>query len=114
MGPHRLFAAGVVGVGTATVLRRAGARATDAPRVMLAGLHWHAFLQANLMRPPAVHVVDVAEPGVPSEAEIRQRNVRGLTAEERTNVPAAANGELEQVDAFPAHSELDHAVQLAQ
>ena len=107
-------APGEIGIGTAAILRRAGARAANAPRITLAGCGGQAFLNAKLMLPPADHVVDVPELGIPAKPKIRQRDIDRGAAQVRFRVSDAANGKFKQMEAGPPHSHLQNAVQCSQ
>ena len=113
-GTRGFVAPGEIGIGTAAILRRAGARAANAPRITLAGCGGQAFLNAKLMLPPADHVVDVPELGIPAKPKIRQRDIDRGAAQVRFRVSDAANGKFKQMEAGPPHSHLQNAVQCSQ
>ena len=73
-----------------------------------------AILDANLVAPRNVQVVLVDEPGTLSELQRRKGHVRRGRRQFPRAVTGGAKVELIEVDAFPTHRDLEHAVQLAQ
>ena len=80
--------------------------------------HWPTprtrVLDPRLVLPPAPHVVDVAQLRVPAKPEIRQGNVHGLAVQMRAGVHDAPDAELKEVNCFPSHRHLEHAVKFVQ
>ena len=111
---RRLLPPCVAAVWTATFLRRAGAGAADACRMPVGRPGWHAILDPQLVLPPAPHVVDVAKLRIAAKPEIRQGNVHGLAVQMRAGVHDAPDAELKEVNRFPSHRHLEHAVKFVQ
>ena len=104
----------VVTVGTTTVLRGTGARAADAHRMPPGRRGGHAILDPQLVLPPAPHVVDVTKLRVPAKPEIRKGNVHWLAVQTWPGVDDAPDAELKEMDRFPSHRHLKHAVKFVQ
>ena len=111
---HGLLPPRVVSVGTSTVLRGTGARAADAHRMPPGRRGGHALLDPQLVLPPAPHVVDVTKLRVPAKPEIRKGNVHWLAVQTWPGVHDAPDAELKEVDRFPPHRHLEHAVKFVQ
>ena len=74
----------------------------------------HAILDPQLVLPPAPHVVYVANLRVPAKPEIRKGNVHWLAVQTWPGVHGASDAELKEVDRFPFHRHLKHAVKFVQ
>jgi len=104
----------VVAGRTATVLRRAGLMAGDAGRIGLTGDRLEPLLEPDLMAPGIVQVVLVGEPGARAQAQALQGPIRRGRRQLPRAVTGGAKAELEEMEALPAHGDLEDAVQLAQ
>ena len=81
---------------------------------LLADPRGHAILDPQLVLPPAPHVVDVAKLRIAAKPEIRKGNVHGLAVQMRASVHDASDAELKEVNRFPSHRHLEHAVKFVQ
>ena len=111
---HRLLPPRVIAVGNAALLRRTIAGAANAQRMPFGRRDGHAILDPQFVLPPAPHVVDVAELRIPAKPEIRQGQVHLLAAQIRPGMHDAPDAELNEVDCFPSHRHLKHAVKFVQ
>jgi putative DNA-invertase from lambdoid prophage Rac len=109
-----LLATGLVALRTTAVLWRAGALPAHADGVAFAFLGREPVLDADLVRPPIPHVVDVDELGVAAEPQALECHVGRSGAKLGRAVAGRADPELVEVQPFPAHGVLDDAAQLLQ
>jgi hypothetical protein len=71
-------------------------------------------LKAYLVLPWDIEIVLVAEAGSLAEAKLGERDIRRPSRQLQGAEPPSPERELEQVDALPAHRDLDDTMQLMQ
>jgi hypothetical protein len=105
-GGHEAFRA-------AAILGRAGAIAVGTEGIALPGLWLQPILDADLMAPGNVEVILVDEPRTFTEPQCRQGRVWRRRRYLLGTVARGAQAELIKVNAFPAHCNLDHAMEFS-
>ena len=107
---HGVLPPRVATVGSTTVLRGTGAGSADEQRMPHGRRDGHAILDPQLVLPPARRVAEVANLCVRAKPEIRKRNVHRLAVQTWPGVHDAPYAELKEVDRFPSHRHLEHAM----
>ena len=98
---------------TAAILGRTGAVTPGANGIGLPSLRLQPVFDANLVAPGDVQVVLIDKPRTFAEAQRRQGHVRRGRRQLPRAVTRGTQLENIEVDAFPAHGHLDHAVEFA-
>ena len=107
------LARGEIAAWAAATLRRTGLVAIHAKRIVSFGDGLQTFFEPDFVPPRNVQIIFVGETGSLAKAQAFQRRLWRSSGNLPGTVPNRTQAELKKVDAFPAHRDLDHAMQLA-